>query len=46
MKYQLHRMELFIVNCPILKNEAKQERLQLNNAVQERLQFHDTTERI
>ena len=34
--YQLHRMELFIVNCLILKIEA----------IQERLQLHDAAERI
>ena len=29
-------MELFIVNCPILKVEAIQERLQLHDDIQER----------
>ena len=32
----LHIIELFILNCPILKEEA----------IQERLQIHDATERI
>ena len=39
-------MELLIVNCPILKEKAIQERLQLQDGKQESLQLHDATERI
>ena len=56
MNFHLHRMELFIVNCPILKAEAIQEsllfkddkpkRVQLKDDIQERLQLHDAIERI
>ena len=46
MNFHLHRMELFIVNCPILKVEAIQERLLLKDDIQERLQLHDAIERI
>ena len=56
MNFHLHRMELFIVNCPILKAEAIQESLlfkddkpkkvQLKDDIQERLQLHDAIERI
>ena len=56
MNFHLHRMELYIVNCPILKEEAIQERLllkddipkhlQLKDDIQVRLQLHDAIERI
>ena len=39
-------MELFIVNCPILKVEAIQERLKLRDVKQERSHLLDATERI
>ena len=34
LNYLLHRMEIFIVNCPILKVEALQEHLQLHDATE------------
>ena len=56
MNFHLHRMELFVVNCPILKLETIKERLllkddipkrlQLKDNIQELLQLHDATERI
>ena len=44
LNYGLHRMELFIVNCPILKEDAIQERSQLLDATERILnKFHITT---